>query len=232
MLRPRILGLCARSSIADRKAPGSPARRHPDSRVEGDGLRQRGIRRRCARRLPGSIAVGHVRCPAGESRLANAQPIVVDSVRPAGRCAQRQSGERRRSARRARSRSAIFQTNSDTKSSSASSREKAEGSRSRHHRGHFAGSRRSLVMMTKDRLIGRRCAWVSASRARPARQRLGRLLETCAMDLIGATYVRDVEPKSSSPVRMASGPSSPIRLRDSRNASSSIYFAPGQLCVR
>ena len=32
-------------------------------------------------RLPGSIAVGHVRySTAGESRLANAQPIVVDSV--------------------------------------------------------------------------------------------------------------------------------------------------------
>ena len=32
-------------------------------------------------RLPGSLAVGHVRySTAGESRLANAQPIVVDSA--------------------------------------------------------------------------------------------------------------------------------------------------------
>ena len=32
-------------------------------------------------RLPGALAVGHVRySTAGESRLANAQPIVVDSV--------------------------------------------------------------------------------------------------------------------------------------------------------
>src|SRR3954471_11915373 len=32
-------------------------------------------------KLPGKIAVGHVRySPAGESRILNAQPIVVDSI--------------------------------------------------------------------------------------------------------------------------------------------------------
>jgi amidophosphoribosyltransferase len=150
-------------------------------------------------RLPGSIAVGHVRySTAGESRLANAQPIVVDSVHGqlavahngnlvnAGEVRDALVGE-----------GAIFQTNSDTEVVvHLFARAKAEGSEAAiieaisQVRGAF-----SLVMMTKDRLIGARDphgfrplalgqlgnAWVVCS-------------ETCAMDLIGATYVRDVEP--------------------------------------
>ena len=92
---------------------------------------------------------------------------------------------------------AIFQTNSDTEVVvHLFARAKAEGAEAAiieamsQVRGAF-----SLVMMTKDRLIGARDphgfrplaigrlgdAWVICS-------------ETCAMDLIGATYVRDVEP--------------------------------------
>ena len=56
-------------------------RRQHHSRVEGDGLRQRGLRRGHAGEAAGQAAVGHVRySTAGESRLANAQPIVIDSV--------------------------------------------------------------------------------------------------------------------------------------------------------
>ena len=189
-------------------------------------------------RLPGSIAVGHVRySTAGESRLANAQPIVVDSVHGQLAVAHNgnlvNAGEVRDALVRE---GAIFQTNSDTEVVvHLFARAKAEGSEAAiieaisQVRGAF-----SLVMMTKDRLIGVR----DPHGFRPlALGRLGNAWvvcsETCAMDLIGATYVRDVEPgKSSSPVRMASGPSSPIRLRDSRNASSSPFLAPGQLCVR
>ena len=74
---------------------------------QGDGLRQRRLRqRRRWRRCPGTIAVGHVRySTAGESRLANAQPIVIDSAH--GQLAvvpQRQPRQRRRAARRARAR--------------------------------------------------------------------------------------------------------------------------------
>jgi amidophosphoribosyltransferase len=150
-------------------------------------------------RLPGSIAVGHVRySTAGESRLANAQPLVVDSMHGqlavahngnlvnAGEVRDALVGE-----------GAIFQTNSDTEVVvHLFARAKTDGSEAAiieaisQVRGAF-----SLVMMTKDRLIGVR----DPHGFRPLA--LGRLgdawvicSETCAMDLIGATYVRDVEP--------------------------------------
>ena len=43
------------------------------------GLRQRRLRRGVARGAQGHLAIGHVRySTAGESRLANAQPILID----------------------------------------------------------------------------------------------------------------------------------------------------------
>jgi amidophosphoribosyltransferase len=150
-------------------------------------------------KLPGSLAVGHVRySTAGESRLANAQPIVVDSVH--GQLAVAHNGNlvNAGEVRDALVRDgAIFQTNSDTEVLvHLFARAKAEGSENAiieaisQVRGAF-----SLVMMTKDRLIGVR----DPHGFRPLA--LGRLgdswvicSETCAMDLIGATYVRDVEP--------------------------------------
>lgn len=150
-------------------------------------------------RLPGSIAVGHVRySTAGESRLANAQPIVVDSMHGQLAVAHNgnlvNAGEVRDALVRE---GAIFQTNSDTEVVvHLFARAKADGSEAAiieaisQVRGAF-----SLVMMTKDRLIGVR----DPHGFRPLA--LGRLgdawvicSETCAMDLIGATYVRDVEP--------------------------------------
>ena len=150
-------------------------------------------------RLPGALAVGHVRySTAGESRLANAQPIVVDSAH--GQLAVGHNGNlvNAGDVRDALVREvAIFQSNSDTEVIvHLFARAKADGSESAiieaisQVRGAF-----SLVMMTKDRLIGVRDphgfrplaigrlgdAWVICS-------------ETCAMDLIGATYLRDVEP--------------------------------------
>ena len=150
-------------------------------------------------RLPGKLAVGHVRySTAGESRLANAQPIVVDSMHGQLAVAHNgnlvNAGEVRDALVRE---GAIFQTNSDTEVVvHLFARAKTEGSEAAiieaisQVRGAF-----SLVMMTKDRLIGARDphgfrplaigrlgdAWVICS-------------ETCAMDLIGATYLRDVEP--------------------------------------
>ena len=150
-------------------------------------------------RLPGSIAVGHVRySTAGESRLANAQPIVVDSMH--GQLAVAHNGNlvNAGEVRDALVRDgAIFQTNSDTEVVvHLFARAKTDGSEAAiieaisQVRGAF-----SLVMMTKDRLIGAR----DPHGFRPLA--LGRLgdawvicSETCAMDLIGATYVRDVEP--------------------------------------
>ncbi len=150
-------------------------------------------------RLPGHIAVGHVRySTAGESRLANAQPIVVDSMH--GQLALGHNGNLINAAelREALVREgAIFQTSVDTEvivhlyaRSRGENAETAIVDAISQVRGAF-----SLVLMTKDRLIGARDphgfrplalgrlgdAWVIAS-------------ETCAMDLIGATYVRDIEP--------------------------------------
>src|ERR671919_176039 len=112
--------------------------------------------------LTGNLAIGHVRySTAGESKLSNAQPIVVDSV---------------------------------------------HGPFAIGHNGNLvnAGELRdelvrqgafSFIMLTKDRVIGVR----DPHGFRPLA--LGRLgdawvmcSETCALDLIGATYIRDVEP--------------------------------------
>ncbi|HLG55810.1 MAG TPA: amidophosphoribosyltransferase [Vicinamibacterales bacterium] len=149
--------------------------------------------------LPGHIAMGHVRySTAGESRLANAQPIVVDSAH--GQFGVGHNGnlvnatELRDSLVRL---GAIFQATTDTEvivHLFARSRQDGPEAAIVEALGQVRGAY-SLVMITKDRLIGARDphgfrplaigkrgeAWVICS-------------ETCAMDLIGATYVRDVEP--------------------------------------
>jgi amidophosphoribosyltransferase len=150
-------------------------------------------------RLPGHLAIGHTRySTAGESKLENAQPFLID-------CAHGQiavghngnlvnAGELRDELVRNGS---IFQTGSDTEvilhlyaRSRASSVEEALVESIAQIRGAY-----SLVLLTKTRLIAARDphgfrplavgrlgdAWIVCS-------------ETCAMDLIGATYVRDIEP--------------------------------------
>src|SRR5688572_8334890 len=150
-------------------------------------------------RLPGQMAIGHVRySTAGESRLANAQPIVVDSMH--GQLAVCHNGnlinagELRDALVRE---GAIFQATTDTEVVvHLYARARQEGAEPAiidaisQVRGAF-----SFVMMTRDRLIGIR----DPHGFRPLA--LGRIgdswvlsSETCAMDLIGATYVRDVEP--------------------------------------
>jgi amidophosphoribosyltransferase len=150
-------------------------------------------------KLPGHMAIGHVRySTAGESRVLNAQPIVVDSAH--GQFAIGHNGNlvNASEVRDALVRDgAIFQTNSDTEvvvhlfaRSREESTEAAIVDAISQVRGAF-----SFVMMTKDRVVGVRDphgfrplaigqlgdAWVFCS-------------ETCALDLIGATYLRDVEP--------------------------------------
>lgn len=150
-------------------------------------------------KLPGSTAIGHVRySTAGESRLANAQPIVVESVHgPFALCHNGNlvnAGEVRDTLVRG---GAIFQTTSDSEvvvhlfaRSREATPEAAVVDAISQCRGAF-----SFVMMTRDRLIGAR----DPHGFRPLA--LGRLgdawvlcSETCALDLIGATYERDVEP--------------------------------------
>ena len=150
-------------------------------------------------KLPGRIAVGHVRySTAGESRLAHAGPSGVDCAHGQLAVAHNgnivNAGELRDELVRL---GAIFQATTDSEvivhlfaRSREDSAETAIIDALSQVRGAF-----SLVMMTKDRLIAVRDphgfrplalgklgdAWVICS-------------ETCAMDLIGATYIRDVEP--------------------------------------
>lgn len=149
--------------------------------------------------LPGRAAVGHVRySTAGESRLANAQPFLID-------CAHGQfsichngnlvnaDGLRNDLV----SQGSIFQSSSDTEvvlhlyaRSSARTVEDAVVESVTQVQGAF-----SFLMMTADRMIAVR----DPHGFRPlALGRLGDAVvvcsETCALDLIGATYVRDVEP--------------------------------------
>src|SRR6516164_2288779 len=149
--------------------------------------------------LPGSLAVGHVRySTAGASQLSNAQPILIDCSH--GQIAIAHNGNLV-NARELRDelvrQGSIFQSSSDTEvilhlyaRSRARQIEDAIVESVAQVQGAF-----SLVMLTRDRLVAVR----DPHGFRPLA--LGRLgdayvvcSETCAMDLIGASYVRDVEP--------------------------------------
>lgn len=149
--------------------------------------------------LPGRSAIGHVRYSTfGDSRIVNAQPILID-------CSHGQialchngnlvnAGELREQLVREGS---IFQTNSDTEvilhlyaKSVAETAADAIVESVSQVSGAF-----SLVMLTPESLIAVR----DPHGFRPLA--LGRIgdtyvvcSETCAMDLIGAEYVREVEP--------------------------------------
>ncbi len=150
-------------------------------------------------RLPGESAIGHVRySTAGESTLGNAQPILIDCAH--GQIAVCHNGnivnaEDLRDEMVAAG--SIFQTSSDTevllhlyaRSRTPSVQQALIDSLSR-LRGAF-----SLALLTRDQLIAAR----DPHGFRPLA--LGRLddawivsSETCALDLIGAAYVRDIEP--------------------------------------
>src|SRR6476660_243117 len=149
--------------------------------------------------LPGHLAIGHTRySTAGESRLANAQPFLIDCAH--GQIAVAHNGNLV-NARELRDElvrdGSIFQTGSDTEvilhlyaRSKAPTVEDAIIESLAQVRGAY-----SLALLTANRLIAAR----DPNGFRPLA--LGRMgdawivcSETCAMDLIGATYVRDVEP--------------------------------------
>lgn len=149
--------------------------------------------------LPGSMAIGHVRySTAGQSSVANAQPFLIDCAH--GQMAICHNGNlvNATEVRDALVRQgSIFQSSTDTEvilhlyaRSRAATVEEAVVDAVSQVQGAF-----SLAMMTRDRMIAVR----DPHGFRPLA--LGRLgdayvvcSETCAMDLIGATYVRDIEP--------------------------------------
>jgi amidophosphoribosyltransferase len=157
-------------------------------------------------KIRGTLAIGHTRySTAGDSALLNAQPILVQSNK--GSIAVAHNGNLVNAAEvrsRLERQGSIFQTNSDTEvivHLIALSREhtlpEAIADALRRVEGAF-----SLVLMSPDRIIAAR----DPRGFRPLA--MGRIpalegqkrdtivfaSETCAFDLIGATYERDVKP--------------------------------------
>ena len=149
--------------------------------------------------LSGPLAIGHVRySTAGESRVANAQPFLIDCAH--GQMAICHNGNLVNASELKETlvrQGSIFQSSTDTEvvlhlyaRSRKTTVEDAVIDAVSQVQGAF-----SFVMMTRDKLIAVR----DPHGFRPLA--FGRLddayvvcSETCAMDLIGATYVRDVEP--------------------------------------
>jgi amidophosphoribosyltransferase len=176
-------------------------------------------------RLPGDSALGHTRySTAGDTSLMNAQPIVIDCNK--GKLALGHNGNLPSAAKWRRTlehRGSIFQTTSDTEvivhliaRSQARNMSGALADALNQVEGAY-----SLLVLTRDEMYALRDprgfrplalgqlegSWVVAS-------------ETCAFDLIGATYVRDIEPGEM--------------LRISRSGIESLRFAaeqPRQQCI-
>jgi len=151
------------------------------------------------RRLPGDIAIGHNRySTAGSSVLKNVQPIVVNFS--LGSLAIAHNGNLVNALelrKELENNGAIFQSNADSEvivHLIANSRHRGLEDRIIDSLGRLYGAF-SLLIMSENELIGVRDpygfrplsigsfdgAYVIAS-------------ETCAFDLIGATYIRDIEP--------------------------------------
>ena len=78
--QPRLPRACTRCSTAARRARASPrADGERDPRPRAWATWPTSSPRRCSRGLPGRRAIGHMRySTAGESRLLNAQPFLID----------------------------------------------------------------------------------------------------------------------------------------------------------
>ena len=176
-------------------------------------------------RLPGAAAIGHTRySTAGDTTLMNAQPLASDCNK--GKLALAHNGNLTNALELRRNlehKGSIFQTTSDT--------EVIVHLVARSKVGNLAGAiadalgqvegAYSLLILTRDEIFAVR----DPRGFRPLA--LGRLgdawvvgSETCAFDLIGAEYIRDVEPGEM--------------LRISRSGVESIRFAPEkqhQYCI-
>src|SRR4051795_8127980 len=157
-------------------------------------------------KLRGTLAIGHTRySTAGDSALLNAQPILVQSNKGAIAVAHNGNLVNATSVRaRLESQGSIFQTNSDTEVivhlialSKEHTLPEAVCDALRQIEGAF-----SLVMMTRDRVFAirdpRGFRPLSMGRIpNAAGEGLDTIVfasETCAFDLIGAVYERDVKP--------------------------------------
>jgi amidophosphoribosyltransferase len=156
--------------------------------------------------LRGTLAIGHTRySTAGDSALLNAQPIMVQSNK--GAMALAHNGNLVNAAEiraRLESQGSIFQTNSDTEVivhlialSKEQTLPEAMADALRRVEGAF-----SLVMISPDRIFaardprGFRPLAMGKIPKQPGEKQDTVVFasETCAFDLIGAEYVRDVKP--------------------------------------
>ncbi len=157
-------------------------------------------------RLPGPIAIGHTRySTAGDSKLLNAQPVMVECNK--GKLALAHNGNlinARAIRARLEQQGSIFQTTSDTEvivhliaQSRADNLPDAIAEALRQIEGAF-----SLVLMTPDRLFAMRdprgfrpLSMARMPAAGPAHQdTIAFASESTAFDLIGATFERDIAP--------------------------------------
>lgn len=175
----------------------------------GDGVKVRALRQMgyvaeiftqpALATLPGHIAIGHTRySTAGESSVSNAQPLLIECVHgQIGVCHNGNIVNAREIRDELVRQGSIFQTSSDTEvvlHLFARSQQSSVDAALVESIGRLTGAF-SFAFATKDRLVAVR----DPHGFRPLA--LGRLgdawvvcSETCAMDLVGATYVRDVEP--------------------------------------
>jgi len=151
------------------------------------------------KKLPGKSAIGHVRySTAGSSELKNAQPFMVDYYK--GGLAIAHNGNLSNAffiRSELESRGSIFQSNMDTEvivHLIARSKEKTFVERAVHALKQVEGAY-SLLILTEKEMVAARDPFGF----RPLI--LGQLKdapvvasETCAFDLIGATFVREIEP--------------------------------------
>src|SRR5256885_7929805 len=154
----------------------------------------------------GTLAIGHTRCStAGDSALLNAQPILVQSNKGAIAVAHNGNLVNALQVRaRLESQGSIFQTNSDTEVivhlialSKEHTLPEAMADALRRVEGAF-----SLVMMSNDRIFavrdprGFRPLAMGRIPALEGQKRdtIVFASETCAFDLLGANYERDVKP--------------------------------------
>src|SRR5438874_555088 len=161
-------------------------------------------------RLPGRLSIGHTRySTAGDSSLLNAQPIMVDCNK--GMIALAHNGNLVNAhliRHRLEQQGSIFQTTSDTEvvvhliaQSKEQTLPEAIADALRRIEGAF-----SLVLMTRDRVFAvrdprgfrplsmGRIPVTEAERESGKHETVVFASETCAFDLIGATYERDVSP--------------------------------------
>jgi amidophosphoribosyltransferase len=153
--------------------------------------------------LPGQLAIGHTRySTAGETMLSNAQPFAVQCCK--GRIAVAHNGNITNAAElrgELEADGSIFQSNSDTEvvlHLVARSRERTIAGALREALLYIEGAF-SLVFMAEDRIIVARDPQGFRPLAMGQMEFSGGVCylfasETCAFDLIGASYMAEVEP--------------------------------------